>query len=219
MRWLLRKRCFAAAVVLGCSLFAALSTVSAQTALFTYDDGNGTPNAGTYSPGDSFTFSVTLDFTPGGSVSNLEGLSYWFQQQTASPFIFSITSRDVTGSQFTVLQTPGLTYPQMLNPTNPNDLGAYLPSEQPADGMGTYLIANITVSISPLAPIAGTYVLRNSISGGTTSVISDSLGHTFAIPEADYTVTMVPEPATWAGAALLSVFLLVRPFRRHKARA
>jgi hypothetical protein len=210
-----KKRCLTGAVVFGCSLFASFPTASAQTALFSYDDGNGTPNAGTYSPGDSFTFSVTLGFTPGGSVSDLEGLSYWFQQQTASPFIFSITSRDVTGSQYTDLVTPGLTYPQMLNPTNPNDLGALLPVGQPANGGGSYLIADITVSISPLAPIFGTYVLQNSISGGTTSVISDSLGHTFAIPEADYTVNMVPEPATWTGAALLSVLLLVRPFRRR----
>ena len=143
----MKKYLLAATAALICA-FAAISTVSAQTALFTYDDGNGVPNAGTYHPGDSFTFSIMLTFAPGGNVSNLEGLSYWFQQLTAAPFISSITLRDVTGSQFTDLQTPGLTYPQALSPSNPNDLGALLPVGQAADGVGSYLIANITVAIS-----------------------------------------------------------------------
>ena len=38
---------------------------------------SGVPNAGTYTPGSSFTFSINLGFTPGGSIVNLDGLSYW----------------------------------------------------------------------------------------------------------------------------------------------
>ena len=203
-----------AAVALGLGLAA---NASAQTALFSYNDGSGVPNAGTYHPGDSFTFSITLAFTPGGSVANLDGLSYWFQQTSpnSSPFPFSITLRDVTGSMFTDLQTPGLTYPQNLNPSNANDLGAAIPAPPSnAVGAGSYLIANITMSIAVNAPITGTFVLSNTISGGKTSVISDNAGHTFAIPEADYTVTMVPEPATWAGAALVFTALLLHQRRR-----
>jgi hypothetical protein len=214
----MKKHLFAVLAALGCSL-ALFSTASAQTALFIYNDGNGVPNAGTYHPGDSFTFSITLAFTPGGTVANLEGLSYWFQQQSpaGAPFNFSITLRDVTGSGFTDLQTPGLTYPQTLNPSNANDLGALLPIGQPADGAGSYLVANITVSIDPNAPISGTYVLSNTITGSKTSVITDNAGHTFAIPEADYTVTLVPEPATWA-AGILAIAGLVFTQRRRFAR-
>src|ERR1700719_4547057 len=181
------------------SIFATVSVSKAQTALFIYDDGSGVPNAGTYTPGSSFTFSINLAFTPGGTVQNLDGLSYWFQQSFPSmaPFPFSITLRDVTGSQFTDLQTPGLTYPQNLNPVNPNDLGAAIPVNQSAVGAGTYFIADITVSIPLNAPTTGTFTISNTTSGGKTSVISDSFGHTFAIPEADYTITMIPEPATW----------------------
>src|SRR3954468_5027819 len=76
--------------------------VSAQTATFSYNDGNGVPNAGSFTPGSSFTFSIQLAFAPAGNVANLEGLSYWFEQQNPNaPFNFAITNRNVTGSQFT----------------------------------------------------------------------------------------------------------------------
>jgi len=210
--------------MIGLSCLLAVSSVSlGQTALFIYNDGNGTPDAGTYHPGDSFTFSISLSFTPGGSIANLDGLSYWFQQKSpASPFIASITLRDVSGSQFTDLQSPGLTYPQNLNPSNANDLGAAIPVGTPpgseAVGAGLYFIANITMKISDTAPITGTFVLDDTITGGKTSVISDSAGHTFAIPEADYTITMVPEPGTWAGATLIAAALLYRLRRRFARR-
>ncbi len=213
----MKKQILAAIMATG---LLAVSSVSSwgQTALFTYNDGNGVPNAGTYSPGDSFTFAITLAFTPGGTISNLDGVSYWLQQNSpASPFIASVTLRDVTGSPFTDLQTPGLTYPQNLNPSNANDLGAALPATGPGStplGAGAYLVANITVQISPSAPTTGTYVLSETLTGGKISVISDSSGHTFAIPEADYTITMVPEPGTWAGAALTLVALVSTQRRR-----
>ncbi|HEY3837260.1 MAG TPA: hypothetical protein VGL72_11845, partial [Bryobacteraceae bacterium] len=77
------------AMAAACSLVAITST-SAQTAVFSYSDGIGAPDAGVYEPGSSFTFSISLAFTPGGSVANLEGLSYWFEQQNpGAPFNFS----------------------------------------------------------------------------------------------------------------------------------
>ena len=196
------------------SIFAAASESQAQTALFIYNDGSGAPNAGTYTPGSTFTFSINLGFVPGGAVVNLDGLSYWFQQNTAGPFSFAITLRDVTGSMFTDLQTPGLTYPQNLNPVNANDLGAAIPTSSPAVGAGTYFIADITVSIASTAPVTGTFIISNTTSGGKTSVISDSFGHTFAIPEADYIITMIPEPATWLTPVLGLAALLVSQRRR-----
>ena len=91
----------------GALLICALATVSqssGQTAAFSYDDGNGVPDAGTVVAGSSFTFAINLAFTSGGSVSNLEGVSYWLQQSNPSgPFSFSISNRDATGSPFTDL--------------------------------------------------------------------------------------------------------------------
>lgn len=197
-------------------VLGSVSVSRGQTALFIYNDGNGAPNAGTYHPGDSFTFSINLQMTTGGSIQNLDGVSYWFTQQSpgGGPFPFSITLRDPSGSAFTDLQTPGLTYPQNINPTNANDLGGALPQNQAALTSGTYFVANITVTIPTTAPVTGTFVISNSISGGKTSVISDSFGHTFAIPEADYTITMIPEPATWLTPTLGVIALLVAQRRR-----
>jgi hypothetical protein len=187
---------FAAAAVFTCA-FAAVSPAKAQTASFAYNDGSGLPDSGTYTPGSSFTFSITLAFTAGGAVANLEGLSYWFEQSTSSaPFYFSITNRNVTGSMFTTLQTPGLTYPQSLAPQNANDLGATLPGATGV-GSGNYFIANITVAIDASA-VPGTYIIQNTTTGGKTSAISDDQGHSFAIPKATYTITVVPEPASVA---------------------
>src|SRR5690348_6158782 len=96
---------------------ALVCSASAQTATFLYDDGSGTANAGSYAPGSNFTFSIRINFAPGGTVSDLNGISYWFEQQNSSaPFYFSITNRDVTGSSFDFKQTPNLTYPQNLSP-------------------------------------------------------------------------------------------------------
>jgi len=202
-------------------MVASLGMARGQSAVFIYDDsgaGGGTANSGTYTPGSSFTFSIGLQFAPGGSISNLDGLSYWLTQNLGLTVPFSVTLRDVTGSIFTDLQTPGLTYPQTLNPTNANDLGAAIPVGSPpgseAVGAGTYFIANITISIPLNAPTSGTYVISDTISGAKTSVISDSFGHTFAIPEADYTITMIPEPATWLTPALGAIALLFAQRRR-----
>ena len=83
-------------------------------------------------------------------------------------------------------------------------------------GTGTYFVANITVSIPLNAPTSGTFVISDTTAGGKTSVISDSFGHTFAIPEADYTITMIPEPATWLTPALGVIALLIAQRRKAK---
>jgi hypothetical protein len=211
------KKQLMAAIAASVCLLGAMGVSSGQTATFVYNDGNGVPDAGTYSPGDSFTFSISLVFTSGGTITNLDGVSYWLQQKSpgGGPFIASVTLRDVTGSAFSDLQTPGLSYPQNLNPSNANDLGGAIPSNQSALGSGgPYLVANITVQISSGAPTMGTFVLSQTLTGGKTSVISDSAGHTFAIPEADYTITMVPEPGTWIAGSLVLIALVFAQRRR-----
>ncbi len=202
---------FAFAFIIG-----GVSVAPGQTASFSYDDGNGAPNAGSYAPGSSFTFSITLAFTAGGTIANLEGVSYWFEQQNPSaPFNFAITLRNASGSQFTSLQTPGLTYPQNLTPQSTDDLGAALPGPT-GIGNGSYFIANITVSISGTAA-PGTYLIENTTTSGKRSIISDDQGHTFGIPQAIYTVTVVPEPATMSfvvSGAFAAIMLTVMRRRR-----
>ena len=208
--------CVAALLV----LCGAGSRAAAQIATFTYNDGNGVGNAGSYSPGSSFTFSITLNFVPGGAVANLDGVSYWFEQQNpASPFFFAITNRDASSSQFNSLQAPGITYPQNMTPQNASDLGGFLPGPT-GIGAGNYFIANLTISISASA-LPGSYVIENTTTGGKTSVITDDQGHIFNIPQAAYTITVVPEPATSAllatGMVLSGIGLLKR--RAHSRRS
>jgi hypothetical protein len=207
----MKKYLLAAAAALTCT-FAGISVCPAQTATFIY-----TNNPTTVGLGQSFTFAIDLAFTPGGTIANLEGLSYWFTQRTGSttPFPFAITLRDVTGSQFTDVQTnlTGL-YPQNLNPTNAKDLGALLPSGQSALGAGTYFIANLTISVANNAML-GVYTISDTTTGGKTSVITDSAGHTFAIPEADFTIDVIPEPATWVAGGLTFAALLAFHQRRR----
>jgi PEP-CTERM motif len=208
----MKKHLLAAAAVLTCIL-ATISVTSAQTATFSYDDAVGVPNAGTYAPGSSFTFSINLTFAPGGTVTNLDGFSYWFEQQNPSaPFFFTITSRDVSGSFFTELQSPGLT-PQPLTPSNVKDLGA-IESNGLGFGPGSYFVAKITISIDPSAT-PGIYQIENTTTGGKTSVIFDDQGHGAVIPQAIYTITVapVPEPATLtllAGGLAMSALLARR---------
>ena len=57
-------------------------------------------------------------------------------------------------------------------------------------------------------------MISNTFTGGKTSVITDDLGNTFAIPEADYTITMIPEPATWLTPTLGALALLFVQRRR-----
>jgi hypothetical protein len=200
--------------VLVCTV-AGLSTASAQTALFSYNDNVGTPDAGTYTPGSSFTFAIDITFAPGGSVANMVGLSYWFEQQNPNaPFYFAITNRDLSSSIFSFPQTANaqLTYPQNMTPQNVKDLGGST-QDLMGVGAGTYLVANLTISISAAAA-PGTYVIENTTTGGKTSAISDDQGHTAPIPLATYTITVVPEPTTFgllaAGFSILSIFAFKR---------
>lgn len=173
------------------ALFGATHRSPGQTATFSYDDGSGPADAGSYPAGAKFTFSINLTFAPGGNVANLAGLSYWFEQQNPNaPYYFSITNRDVTGSQFTFLQTPGLTYPQALAPSNQKDLGAATQSNMGV-GAGTYFISNLTISIDPTTP-PGTYIIENVTTGGKRAVIFDDQGHGFNIPQTTYTINVVP---------------------------
>ena len=96
---------------------------------------------------------------------------------------------------FTVLQSNGL-YTTPI----PSDLGATVPSpDVNAVPPGTYFIETLSVSLTGLAP--GTYILRSTASSPRSSIVGSFDGTTFTdhdLPNATYTITIVPEPSTLA---------------------
>jgi hypothetical protein len=200
--------------VLACTM-SAIAASFAQTASFTFNDGSGDPASGTYTRGDSFNISIMLNFTPGGSIANLAGLSYWFQQNSGSPFNFAIAGRNLSGSIFTDAQTPGITFPQSLAPSNASDLGAAMASLTGV-GAGSYFIAVVTVTINATAA-NGTYTIGNTFAGSKTSVISDNMGNTFAIAQSTYQIVVAPDGGSTALLLAVSSLGLFGLARRQQA--
>ena len=201
---------------LACTL-CGISTLPAQTASLSFADGIGAPGSGTYGQGQSFNLTVRLNFVPGGSVPNIEGLSYWLQQNSGAPFGFAITSRDMTGSLFNVPQSPSISYPQALTPSNASDLGATLASAT-GIGAGSYFIANIVITISQTAA-NGTYTLSSTFAGAKTSFISDDQGNTFAIAPGTYQVVVAPDTGSTVLLLGVSALALMVVARRRSVRA
>ncbi len=180
---------------------------SAQSAQFVF-----TPTSSTsVAPGQNITFSISLNFTSGGNISDLFGTTYYLQQNGASPFVFTLNSRDLSGSIFNDPTTTTLTANQALNPANAQDLGGSDTTGQPSASNPGYFIANISLKLGNSAVVGNTYTIQSTTSGPKTSVLSDSGAHTLAIQPGSITITVVPEPSTYmclaVGAAMLFVVL------------
>lgn len=167
-------------------------------------------------PGTTIQFSINLIFTAGGSITNVQGLTFFLQQNGAGPYVFTITGRDnepggnpAQASPFNdEISTNAQIFannPQ-LNPTNGRDLGAL--ADNPL-GSGTYFIANITLTLAGNTPYPFSYTIQTTTTGPKTSVINDSDGNTFPIQPGSLTITTIPEPTSialmlLAGSGLLA---------------
>src|ERR1700730_3517503 len=83
-------------------LLSASGAMATATLTFTPVTSARSP-AGPYAAGSNFTFTITLNVTNVGpnSMSDVQGLSYWFATPAADSTFFTITRRDATGSPFT----------------------------------------------------------------------------------------------------------------------
>jgi len=186
---------------IGCLLMMAVFVKA--DAILSFNDGNAIDQGaagGTYTPGSSFTFDITLTVQNSGSdpVPDVSGLSYWFETSAVNNSYFTITNRNLTGSVFTDPNTPGIVYPQaIVAGGNPNDLGA-TDGTHPTNA--SYFVATLTIQISPTTP-AGTYTIfttgfnSNPDHSKTTEANDSGFTHHLISPTA-YTITVVPEPAT-----------------------
>ncbi len=142
---------------IGCLLLMA-GFVRAN-AILSFDDHSGTPDAGSYAAGSSFTFDITLAVASSGtdSVPDVSGLSFWFETSAVNNSYFTITNR--TLSTFTDPNTVGIVYPQaIVAGGNTSDLGG-TGTTQPTNA--SYLVASLTIQINPATP-AGTYTIMTT---------------------------------------------------------
>jgi hypothetical protein len=186
-----------------CALIPLVMATSAAfgTVTLSFDDQNGTANAGTFNSTSTFSFNVNLTYTSPPTSS--PGISYWFEVPTAlAPFI-SITSESYVNftigtdtnlpKTFTDSSGANAGFMSDKSATQAGDLGATTTGTPLAPG--TYMIATINFSLTG-AP-AGTYTLQTTNLSPKASELSGSdfsdnpLGS-----QATYTITVVPEPAT-----------------------
>jgi len=217
------------------ALTSARATIT--SALLSFNDNNGTPDALSSAVGTfNFSVDVFLTFTTDGSNPNqLQGLSYWLETETGAASHITLTSL----TYFTITNQTDPSPNKVFNASagadggflashdsqpNPNtnsidtgDLGGTFAPQN----AGTFQVATLNFSVSGLAP--GTYHLETTHLAGLTSEATnnatDPAQRDSLIPQAIYTITVVPEPATLSLlglGSLGSVGLTMLRARRRK---
>ena len=174
----------------------------------TFNDNDGTGNAGTYNSTDTFGLDIFLTWAG----YNSYGLSLWLETTAdAAPHI--LLTGFTYGTTFDDPTQPFISYPLgftlaesngLFTTPNPSDLGATV-LDPHAGGIapGTAFIGHLSISLNGFAP--GIYILQTDATSSHRSIAVSFDGttvHEENIPVATYTITIVPEPST---AALLSV--------------
>lgn len=210
------KKLFITTICLAVLTGSAFAQDRSQT--LSFDDLDGTANAGTYAPGETFSFNVNLTFAGYNAV----GLSFWLE--TESGFASNLSIVNVTYGTFFPDGNQGGPEPDFFTSdesssgflSNNRDLGSTV--DNPANqsvAPGTYFVANITLQLGASAPV-GTYTLRSTVSGEHQSVVTDTSFGDNPLPAATYSVTVVPEPSTWALIAIGSILVGVHAVRRKR---
>lgn len=214
--------------LLAAASLALLSTSAfGQSATIAFDDHSGTADSGSYNPTDTFTLDVNLTLVGFSSTTVVaDSVSYFLQSQTALAPYISITS--ITYFTFTAPNQPNVPknftdssganagFLSEKGTSDQGDLGAFS-SDGNYLGSGTYKITSLTFTLSG-APV-GTYSLLTTTNSPKQSFVGEtsfgrpvggetSFGNVAverpgtSLPAAAYTITIVPEPSTWALVAL-----------------
>ena len=161
----------------------------------------GTNTSGTFNPTDAFNINTSVTFT--GFTGR--GLSYWLEVPNAlAPFI------SITGESYATWTDANQTFfgSDLFNSASGNDPG-FMNEVRDLGGTsifngtsfvqdktaGTYPVSTVNFSLSG-AP-AGTYSLQLTTLTPRQSEISDTQNFHHLVSTSTYTITVVPEPATW----------------------
>ena len=187
-------------------LFMATSAAFG-TAVISYNDngaGGGSATSGSYASTSQFSFDVLLSFT--NPPASVRGYSLWLEVPTAlAPFI------TITGEQyFTFTLATDASATKTFNDTSGADSGFLTDKSASASGdlggvtsdgsaipapQSNMKVATITFTLSG-AP-AGTYTLQSTVASPKTSEATEGGTFTdFGLAQTQYTITVVPEPAT-----------------------
>lgn len=201
-------------LVLALVLFALLASerASAQNATATLFSG-GLPSITITTTG---TF--TLDLNIATTFQSI-GIDYFlYMLDSAGLGQFEISARNIDGSPFSVVDPrPDIVgNPHgILDPVNDFDLGGSIPNLQNPLPAGSYFVATLTLIPTSGAYTPGVYHIHLDSRGN----VADNNFNDHAITSNTFTITVVPEPATSALAALGGVMLLAFVWRARRVMA
>jgi PEP-CTERM motif len=174
----------------------------------TVNDGVGTANAGTYTAGQTFQLAISVNPT-NPPEANVIGFSYWFETSALNSSFFTITAKNLSGSPFS---DPNQTFTAggeaIVPGGNQHDLGGTLPDvTTPLASGQSYSGGLLTLQIAANTP-AGVYTISTTTinspggtfhtAGANPSEITDGAFAGHQVVTETYTITVVPEPATWS---------------------